>query len=232
MNRWIRQTRGLRTIAGACVITLSLIWLLGTLNARPVPEPVSAAGIATMIIHGPQAQATSQEQQEEPTPEIPTPEVMDLDTEMTQPELPEPELLDLDLLLPAPTIAPVRVSVRQEPAPVQRPPTPAPRRPPAQPKVRRADEVEQGPRESARNPAPRYPARERQLGIEAIVTLRLLIDESGRVEDVQVVQGEDPFRQAVLDVIWQWRFSPAIHEGRPVKVYGLKNIRFQIRDRG
>lgn len=231
MRLWTRQARGLGTVGGACLITVTLIWLLGTLNARPAPEPVAASGVATMVIHGPQTESNAQDHEEEkPTPETPTPEVMEVDAEFAPLEPPEPELLDLDLPAPTPAISPVRISVRKESAPTLQPPAP-PRRP-AKPRVRRADEVEQGPRESARNPAPRYPTRERQLGIEATVTLRLLIDEAGQVEDVQVVRGEDPFRQAVLDVIWRWRFSPAMHEGRPVKVYGLKNFRFQIRDRG
>ena len=81
----------------------------------------------------------------------------------------------------------------------------------------------------AQNPAPNYPERERQLGIEGSVTLKLLIDEAGRVEDVEVVRGTASFRDAVMAVVYRWRFSPAVHEGRAVKVWGLKEVYFRVR---
>jgi len=62
--------------------------------------------------------------------------------------------------------------------------------------------------------------------------VRLLIDERGRVEDVQVlrVEGHPSFREAVLDVVHKWTFRPARHRGRPVKVWGIKRIRFELEE--
>jgi protein TonB len=89
-----------------------------------------------------------------------------------------------------------------------------------------ADRVDQPPREPAGNAKPRYPGRERELGVEGTVVLRILIDERGRVADVEVVSGPETFRRAVLDVVRTWRFEPARHQGRVVKVWGVKEVVF------
>src|SRR5262249_54401806 len=89
--------------------------------------------------------------------------------------------------------------------------------------------VDQPPRDIYANAEPDYPARERQLGVQAVVTVRLLLDESGRVVDVQVMDGPAAFRDAVMAKAWQWRFSPAIDEGHPVKIWVIRRIRFVIR---
>ena len=68
--------------------------------------------------------------------------------------------------------------------------------------------------------------REKQLGIEGTVVLRLLIDERGRVADVEVISGGMAFRHAVLQVARTWRFEPARHQGRATKVWGVKEVSF------
>lgn len=95
--------------------------------------------------------------------------------------------------------------------------------------IHRADRVDQGPQESSGNSQPAYPTRERNLGIEGSVLVKLLIDEKGQVKDAQVLRGPEAFRQSVLSVAFDWKFSPAQHEGRPVKVWGVKEVRFQLR---
>lgn len=95
--------------------------------------------------------------------------------------------------------------------------------------VRRSDQVDQPPRESFGNAQPTYPVRERNLGIEASVLVKLLIDEEGRVQDAKVLRGPEAFRRSVLAVAYDWQFVPARHEGRSVKVWGVKEVRFQLR---
>jgi TonB family protein len=88
--------------------------------------------------------------------------------------------------------------------------------------------VDQPPREIYANARPEYPAYELQQGIEGKVVVQLLIDESGRVADVKFVSGSESFRAAIMAVVWRWRFSPAVDEGKPLKVWVLKPYNFVI----
>lgn len=99
----------------------------------------------------------------------------------------------------------------------------------AGPIVHRADRVDQPPREGYGNPQPAYPIRERNLGIEGSVLLRLLIDEQGKVKDAKVLRGPEAFRKPVLAVVFDWQFTPAQHQGSPVKVWGVKEVQFRLR---
>jgi TonB family protein len=53
---------------------------------------------------------------------------------------------------------------------------------------------------------------------EVHVTLQILVDEQGRVEQASVVAGEEPFRSLALDAVWQFRFAPATEGGAPTAV--------------
>lgn len=97
------------------------------------------------------------------------------------------------------------------------------------PRVHRADKVDQPPHEAFGNAEPAYPIRERNLGIEGTVLVRLLIDEKGKVQDANVIRGPEAFRKPVLAVVFDWEFTPAQHEGRPVKVWGVKEVQFRLR---
>jgi TonB family protein len=76
---------------------------------------------------------------------------------------------------------------------------------------------------------PEYPPEELDQGVEADVTLEILVDVVGMVEGawVLVANGPRSFEIASLDAIRQFRFKPPIVEGRPSEMW----IRFQIRFR-
>ncbi len=76
---------------------------------------------------------------------------------------------------------------------------------------------------------PEYPPDELEAGVEADVTLELLVDDAGFVEDVWVLLANGPrsFEQASLDAARQFRFKPPIVDGKPTQMW----IRFQIRFR-
>ncbi len=63
----------------------------------------------------------------------------------------------------------------------------------------------------------------------ANVSVALVIDEAGAVEDVRVLESTDArFEQAALDAVRQWRFSPAEGEsGGPVRSFSVAPIVFQ-----
>jgi len=92
-----------------------------------------------------------------------------------------------------------------------------------------ADGVDRGPKEML-NPQPVYPRSLLRRGVEGEVRFRLLIDEQGRVEQIDIFDdaGQAAFADAVREAASRWLFEPAQHQGRTVKVWATKTIRFQI----
>jgi len=80
------------------------------------------------------------------------------------------------------------------------------------------------------NLPPRYPEVARRRGIEGYVIVRLLIGDQGEVQDTEIlkVSGHAAFRQEVLRMADRWRFSAPSHEGRPIRVWAVKTIRFRL----
>ncbi len=77
--------------------------------------------------------------------------------------------------------------------------------------------------------SPVYSQLARSAGLMGTVIVESIIDETGRVTNVEVLKnlplGLD--RAAVKSVL-TWKFKPAIFEGRPVKVYYVVTVNFQI----
>jgi len=79
-------------------------------------------------------------------------------------------------------------------------------------------QVDQDARPSGALAEPAYPRRADEDGIEALVEVRLLVDERGRVEQVEVL-GAPPgygFEAALKKAAARWRFEPAHLGGVPV----------------
>lgn len=72
----------------------------------------------------------------------------------------------------------------------------------------------------ASNPVPAYPARALRSGVEGSVTARLQVDANGRVSDAQIVERtgarDRDLDRAVLNTVRDWRFEPALRNGRAV----------------
>jgi protein TonB len=79
--------------------------------------------------------------------------------------------------------------------------------------------------------APVYPDLARQAGVEGVVLIRVLIDETGRVLDAQHAGGEaNPLLvQAAIDAAKKWLFTPAKQRDMPVRVWYAIPIAFSIR---
>ena len=75
---------------------------------------------------------------------------------------------------------------------------------------------------------PKYPEIARKANIEGKVFVRVLLGKDGRVKKVLGVTGPEVFHQAATDVIWQWVFSPAMQNDRPVSVEVTLPISFQL----
>lgn len=78
--------------------------------------------------------------------------------------------------------------------------------------------------------APEYPVRARAKGVSGFVTLSLLVGADGSLQDVRVLEARPAgvFDQAAMDAVRQWRFQPAMYEGRPVSMRARQTLRFEL----
>jgi TonB family protein len=91
------------------------------------------------------------------------------------------------------------------------------------------DEVDSAPI-PVKRPAPVYTARARMLQQRGAVFLNVLVDETGKVADVQVIQGisSSDLNDAAERVAHTWVYEPAIKDGVPVRVWTFEKVFFGI----
>ncbi len=79
-------------------------------------------------------------------------------------------------------------------------------------------------------PRPVYPPLDARMGNEGTVTLRVLINEKGRAEQVEIQKSsgsmrlDDAAREAVLRAL----FKPYLEDGRPTPAYAIVPINFTL----
>ncbi len=226
-------------VAGAVGVNVLLLWGLAWLN-----EPATVAATPSPRI-GVVLRPERRPAPPSPPPVVASPGEPEIDPftptvvlEAPPPAAVEPSPVTIDVSLELPAISPVRVEVRSasDSAAVAEASAAADASAAAEhtaPAPRSAGEVDQPPRERPGNPQPRYPVAAIRREVEGSVRARLLIDEAGRVREVEVldVRGHARFREAVLAVVRQWRFEPAVDDGRPVPVYAIKQFRFELETR-
>ncbi len=75
---------------------------------------------------------------------------------------------------------------------------------------------------------PRYPPEAFAKRVEGKVVLEILIDASGRVIEARVVQSVPLLDAAALETVREWRFTPAIKDGRAVAALARAPVTFRI----
>jgi len=73
---------------------------------------------------------------------------------------------------------------------------------------------------------PVYPNAARAARIAGSVVVELTVDEEGDVLSARAVSGHPLLRETSLDAAWDWKFSPTIYQGRPIKVIGAIEFKF------
>lgn len=75
-----------------------------------------------------------------------------------------------------------------------------------------------------------YPELARKRGISGYVTMNVLIDESGNVEDVSILDSKpkDIFDLQADTTVRRWKFEPATYNGKAVKVWAMQKISFKL----
>lgn len=76
---------------------------------------------------------------------------------------------------------------------------------------------------------PEYPMDQKQAGLIGKVKINFVIDEQGNVVNPVVASSNNPsFERPALDAMLQWKFSPAIKGGKPVKARAQQEITFDL----
>lgn len=76
--------------------------------------------------------------------------------------------------------------------------------------------------------APTYPAIARAARVSGTVTVYLVVNEKGEVENVQKLEGPMQLQQAAADAARRWRFNPTLIDGQPVRVTGYLSFNFAL----
>jgi TonB family protein len=76
-----------------------------------------------------------------------------------------------------------------------------------------------------------YPEVARRSGLEGKVMLRVLIGTDGSVDSVVVERSDyDVFKKAAVDAMQRAKYSPAVQNGTPIKVWTDAILNFKLRD--
>jgi TonB family protein len=75
---------------------------------------------------------------------------------------------------------------------------------------------------------PLYPKEAKEKQIEGSVALNVLIDETGTVRQVSVLEGPELFRSGALDAMKKFRFKPALVDGKAVAVRIRYLLKFEL----
>jgi periplasmic protein TonB len=76
---------------------------------------------------------------------------------------------------------------------------------------------------------PPYPELARIARVSGPVSLMAIIDEEGNVTDLKVVSGHALLKDAALQAVWQWKYSPTVLNGEPVRVQAMVTIVFTLK---
>lgn len=79
-------------------------------------------------------------------------------------------------------------------------------------------------------PRPVYPAMDARMGNEGTVTLRVLINEKGRAEkvDVQKSSGSERMDEAARQAVMRALFKPYVEDGKPTPAFAIVPINFTL----
>jgi protein TonB len=64
---------------------------------------------------------------------------------------------------------------------------------------------------------PEYPKLARQAGASGVVELEATISADGKVKNPRVVRGNSMLQKAAIDAVLQWKYQPAMLNGKPVE---------------
>ncbi len=114
-------------------------------------------------------------------------------------------------------------------APVDLPPPPPPgaTAAPEEEEILEFWKVEEKPK-LVKSAKPKYPEIARKAGLEGNVFLRFQVGKNGRVSKIQILKGQEIFRQSAIDAVAQFVFKPAMQNDKPVGVWMTQRLKFNL----
>jgi TonB family protein len=79
-----------------------------------------------------------------------------------------------------------------------------------------------------RDVRPEYPADALAAGVQGVIILEALIDQSGAVRRARVLRSIPALDHAAADAVRQWRFTPTLLNGEPVPVMMTVTVNFSL----
>ncbi|HEX8119608.1 MAG TPA: energy transducer TonB [Pyrinomonadaceae bacterium] len=76
--------------------------------------------------------------------------------------------------------------------------------------------------------APSYPTLARTARVSGNVTVFLIVNEKGEVENVMRAEGPPQLQQAAIEAARRWKFNPTVISGQPVRVSGYLTFNFTL----
>jgi TonB family protein len=80
-----------------------------------------------------------------------------------------------------------------------------------------------------RDDKPAYPADAQAAGVQGVVIIEAIVDESGSVANARVLRSIPSLDQAALGAVSQWRFAPTDVNGSPAHVLMTVTVNFTMR---
>lgn len=225
---------GKKTMITGMVLALHAagIWALqNSMNRPPEPQIIAAEVIAQFIAPpAPEPPAAAPPAPQQPEPPKPTPK--------PQPPKPKPTPVQKAPPLPKaitdPTPAPnaPKGTLDSAPAPVADAAPPAPPAAPAPPAPPSGGAVQLPSSNAAylNNPRPSYPSISRRMSEQGKVLLRVLVDENGSPQQIEIKQssGFDRLDKAALASVQKWRFVPGKRNGVPEAMWNIVPVNFVL----
>jgi periplasmic protein TonB len=204
---------------------IALLYILSTSSSNHTVQAASQPREVFATFIQPEPAPTPAPAQEIPKPSPPKPKTVPVVKKAVKPlpkrtePAPEPAQQEQVVDTPVPTPASTSSALPSAAAPSAAPAisTPAP------PKTISGVEYIQ-------RPEPHYPPSSKRMGEEGKVTLRILVNEKGRPEKVEIQKSsgfsrlDDAAKQAAMSAV----FKPYMEDGRPVSVYAIVPINFSI----
>ena len=78
------------------------------------------------------------------------------------------------------------------------------------------------------NILPEYPPMAKRAGIEGTVTLKVLVNKTGVVDSVEVLNGPSVFQEPAVEAAKATKFTPAKFNDRPVACWVIMPYKFQL----
>ena len=75
---------------------------------------------------------------------------------------------------------------------------------------------------------PVYPAAAKTVRMSGVVKVDVIVDEDGKVAEVEKTSGPAMLQRAAADAIKKWKFKPFVRDGQPTKATGYVSFNFNL----